>query len=407
MSTPPQGPETSVSTPHGSPTSSAPRTRERVIGEGITWLSRWTLRWVVIALGAYLLGWIVAHVWSILLPVMLALVLATVLAPPARLLHERGSVPKTLAAAIVLLGSVAVVGVIGAVIVPTVAPQVTDLADSATMGLSDVRTFLRDGPFGVTQGQIDSLIKAAQDRLQSSASTIASGVLVGLGALTSALINLVLTLVLAFLFIKDGDRFLDWVHGLSGHRAGRHLGEVLRRSWAALSGFVRAQALVGLIDAVLIGIGLIVLGVPLALPLAVLTFIAAFAPIVGAVTIGVLSVLVALVANGWVTALIVLGLVLLVQQLEGNVFLPWLQGRSLQLHAAVVLLVIVLGSTLFGVVGAFLAVPVAAVVAVVLRYLDEVVSEQVAGGSPGRDAIDQSPGERAATEDDGEPATGS
>ncbi len=123
-----------------------------------------------------------------------------------------------------------------------------------------------------------------------------------------------------------------------------------------------------------IGAGLLVLGVPLALPLALLTFLAAFAPIVGAVAVGALAVLVALAANGWVTALLVLGLVLLVQQLEGNVLLPWLQGRSLDLHAGVVLLSIVLGSTLFGVVGAFLAVPVTAVGVVVARYLHEQAS---------------------------------
>ncbi len=138
----------------------------------------------------------------------------------------------------------------------------------------------------------------------------------------------------------------------------------------------------GLIDAVLIGIGLVVVGVPLALPLAVLTFVAAFAPIVGAVTVGAVAVLVALVANGWVSALVVLGIVLVVQQLEGNVFLPWLQGKTLNLHAAVVLLTVVLGSTLFGVAGAFLGVPLVAVLAVVLRYLNELVTEQTAPPSP-------------------------
>ncbi len=154
------------------------------------------------------------------------------------------------------------------------------------------------------------------------------------------------------------------------------------RAWTTLGGFVRTQALVGLIDAVLIGTGLLLVGVPLALPLAVLTFIAAFAPIVGAVSVGALAVLVTLVANGWVSALIVLGIVLGVQQLEGNVLLPWLQGRSLRLHAGVVLLTIILGSTLFGVAGAFLGVPLVAVLAVVLRYLDELVRDRTAPPEP-------------------------
>jgi predicted PurR-regulated permease PerM len=167
------------------------------------------------------------------------------------------------------------------------------------------------------------------------------------------------------------------VRELSGPEVGRHLSEVGSRSWDTLAGFVRTQALVGLIDAVLIGLGLLVVGVPLALPLAVLTFVAAFAPIIGAVTVGGLAVLVALVSEGWGAALIILVVVLLVQQLEGNVFLPWLQGMTLNLHAGVVLLTVVLGSTLFGVAGAFLGVPLVAVAAVVLRYLDEAVTNRV------------------------------
>ena len=126
----------------------------------------------------------------------------------------------------------------------------------------------------------------------------------------------------------------------------------------------------------LIGLGLVIVGVPLALPLAMLTFVAAFAPIIGAVAIGAVAVLVALVANGWVAALIVFAIVLVVQQLEGNLFVPWLQGKTLNLHASVVLLTVVLGSTLFGVAGAFLGVPAVAVAAVVLRYLDEVIASR-------------------------------
>jgi predicted PurR-regulated permease PerM len=125
------------------------------------------------------------------------------------------------------------------------------------------------------------------------------------------------------------------------------------------------------VDAILIGLGLLILQVPLAAALAVLTFFAGFVPIVGAVVAGALAALVALVSNGPTTALLVVALVILVQQLESNVLQPFLQGRSLRLHAAVVLLSITAGGTLFGIAGAFLAVPVAAMVATVLRYLSE------------------------------------
>jgi hypothetical protein len=158
--------------------------------------------------------------------------------------------------------------------------------------------------------------------------------------------------------------------------------EVLRRVWKTVSDFIRTQAAVALVDAILIGVGLAFLGVPLALPLAVLTFLAGFVPIVGAIVAGALGVLVALVSNGPGTAIAVLVLIVAVQQIEGNVLQPILQSRSLGLHAAVVLLAVTAGSTLYGIAGAFLSVPVVAAAAVVLRYLGERVDDRVAGGPP-------------------------
>jgi len=355
-----------------------PGTRESVIGAGITWTARWSLRWIIIAVALVLVGLLVQQVWSILLPAVLALVLTTVLQPPAYWLERRLNAPPAVSAGAAVAGALVLVALVVLFIAPTVGSQVVDIADSASDGLTKVQEAIQDSSLAVTQNQVDSVVSAAQDRLTSSSASIASGVVVGVGAVTNALINTLITIVLSFFFLKDGRRFLPWVSRLAGARAGRHLSEVGSRSWNTLGGFVRTQALVGLIDAVLIGAGLFAVGVPLALPLAVLTFVAAFAPIIGAVTVGLLAVLVALVANGWVAALIVLAIVLLVQQLEGNVFLPWLQGRSLGLHAGVVLLSIVLGSTLFGVAGAFLAVPAVAVAAVLVRYLDEAVSHRVA-----------------------------
>lgn len=357
-------------------------TREQEIGRGVHWLSRWTLRWLVIVVGAYVLGEAVQYLWSILLPIVLALIVTTVLAPAAHWLQRRTPVPGGLAAGLVIIGALAVVAGVVTFIAPSVGSQVADIADSASKGLLKLRDQLLSSSLPVTEGQLDDAVAAAQSQLQSSASSIASGLLVGVSAVTNALVNLVLTLVLTFFFIKDGHRFLPWLTHVSGGGVGSHLSEVLRRAWSTLGSFIRTQALVGLIDAVLIGLGLVIVGVPLAGPLAVLTFVAAFAPIVGAITIGAVAVLVALVANGWVAAVIVLLIVLAVQQLEGNVLLPWLQGKSLRLHAGVVLLSIVLGSTLFGVAGAFLSVPVVAVVAVVLRYLDELLLART-GQGPG------------------------
>lgn len=354
----------------------APRVREQRIGAGIGWLATWTLRWLIIGLGAYAVGLLIQTSWSILLPLILALILTTVLQPFARLLEQRLNFPNTLAAFASVLSAIAVVALLFVYIVPSIGAEIGEIAEGASAGLTKIELWVKDSRFDVTQSQVDAAVSAAQERLQSSSASIASGVLVGVSAITTAAINLVLTLVLSFFFLKDGRRFLPWLDAAAGPRIGTHVTEVLSRAWTTLGGFIRTQALVGLIDAVLIGTGLLIVGVPLAVPLAVLTFLAAFAPIVGAVVVGALAALVALVTNGWVAALVVVAIVLVVQQLEGNLFLPYLQGKSLNLHAGVVLLAIVLGSTLFGVAGAFLSVPTVAVLAVIVRYANEVASSE-------------------------------
>ncbi len=362
------------------------RSHEQVLGDGVTWLSRWTLRFLIIGIGAVALGWLAGQLWSILLPVVLALVLTTVLTAPAALAERRLRLPPGAAAILAVLTALAALVLVVLLAAPVVADQSVELGNSAADGLAQVRNQLADSGL-LSQAQVDQAIASAQDRLRTSGSDIASGVLVGVGAVGSALVTAILTLVLTFFFLKDGRRFLPWARRVTGPSVGRHLTEVAERAWFTLGGFIRTQALVGLIDAVLIGLGLLIVGVPLVLPLALLTFVAAFVPVVGAVVIGALAVLVALVAQGWVAALVVLLIVLGVQQLEGNVLLPWLQGRSLGLHAGVVLLAVVLGSSLFGVAGAFLGVPFVAIAAVVARYLLECVAER-AGTSPPEPATD-------------------
>ncbi len=372
-----------------------------MLGDGVAWLSRWTLRWIIVLTGAVAFGWGVAQLWSILLPVLLAMILTTVLQPPSQLLERRLRFPPALAALSAIVAALTLVVLLILFIAPSVGSQVVDIADSASDGLSTIEQRVQDSRLDVTQNQVDAVVEAAQEKLQDSAASITSGVLVGVSAITNALITLLLTLVLSFFFLKDGRRFLPWLSGMAGKRVGGHLVEVGGRAWSTLGGFVRTQALVGTIDAVLIGLGLVIVGVPLALPLAMLTFVAAFAPIIGAITVGAVAVLVALVANGWVSALIVFAIVLLVQQLEGNLFLPWLQGKTLNLHAGVVLLTVVLGSTVFGVAGAFLGVPAVAIAAVVLRYLNEVVDSRSAPPSGEADTSSgESPDEHETADSD-------
>ncbi|MET9025673.1 AI-2E family transporter [Nocardia sp. NPDC004168] len=354
-----------------------PRDRGDVIGVGLLWLAKWAVCIVAIAAGAWVLGFLVARLWVVILPVALAIVIATVLWPPVRWLTARG-LPPAAAASLAVLGFLGVLAGVIALIVPSVVDQVPELADKASAGVNQVRDWLQGPPLRIREEQLNSAVDAIVSRLQSSSAQIATGVFSGVTTATSALITLFLVLVLSFFFVKDGPRFLPWLHSVSGSRGGRHLEEVLSRIWVVLGGFIRTQALVSLVDAVLIGAGLVILGVPLALVLAVITFLGGFVPMVGAFVAGALAVLVALVGNGFVTALIVLGIVVAVQQLEGNVLQPVLQSRSMQLHAVIVLLAVTAGGSLYGIVGAFLAVPVVAIAAVVLRYLGEQIDAATA-----------------------------
>ncbi|MFR9801050.1 AI-2E family transporter [Pseudonocardia sp. RS010] len=401
------------------PAAAPPRPdRGAVIGGGLTWLATWSWRIILIGCGAVLLGLVIGQLWSIVLPVLLGVILATVLRPPARWLIAH-RFPPAVATTLVLVGALVVLGGIISLIAPQVAGQADEIAAGVTGGLGQIQQWLNGPPFNLGQGQIGAMLDNVTRQLQSSASTIAGTVLTGVSAFANGLLNILLAVVLAFFFVKDGPRFLPWVTSVTGARAGRHVAGVLQRAWRTLGGFIRTQALVALVDAVFIGIGLVILGVPLALPLAVLTFFGGFVPIVGALVAGALSVLVALVTKGFTTALIVLGIIIAVQQIEGNVLQPILQSRSLNLHGAVVLLAVTAGGAIWGIAGAFLAVPVAAVAAEVLRYIGEEVDRRAgaraappnatpvgASGTPGTEepgARPAAPSGRTAAAGDGAP----
>ena len=360
------------------------RDRGDAIDDAFGGMLRWGIRIVVIAAAAVVIGWIIGKAWVVLFPVAMALIVSTVLAPPVTWLRKKGW-PSGVAAVVVVIGFLGIVVGIFAILTPQVAGQSSEVARGASDGLQTVRDWLTNGPLALSNGQITQAITALQDRIQSSASAIGAGVFSTIGAATSALVNLILVLMLTFFFVKDGHKFLPWVRNLGGQRAGDHTVVILDRVWNTLGGFIRTQSLVALIDATIIGAGMVIVGVPLAIPLAVLTFFAAYIPIIGAFVSGALAVLVTLVTNSPQDALIVLIIVVAVQQLEGNVLSPWLQGKNMNLHAAIVLLSVTAGGTLFGVTGAFLAVPVAASVAEILRYFNERIDEQVSVNAPHED----------------------
>jgi putative heme transporter len=177
--------------------------------------------------------------------------------------------------------------------------------------------------------------------------------------------------LLCFFLLKDGAGMWAWVLRLVRKGSREDTDEVGKRVYTALAGYVRGIAMVGLVDAVLIAIALLIIGVPLVVPLAVITFFAAFVPLIGAFVAGLLAVLVALVSGGLVDALLVLGAIILVQQVEGHLLYPLLMSRAVHLHPAVIVVALAAGGILAGIIGVFLAVPVAGVISVVLQYAQD------------------------------------
>ncbi len=355
--------------------SDEPIDRGEVIASDGRTAAAWALRFIIIVAATALLLYLLKFVWMGLLPILLALIVCTVLWPPVRWLRNH-KVPAALAVIIVLLGFFGIIGGIFAAMAPTVKTQGSQLVTQARAGIDQIVTWLKenvDTTF-LDPDRIEQAVDQIEKFAKGQASNIASGVFTGIGAIASVGTTVVLTLILSFFFLKDGDRFLPWLRKYTGVKAGWHLTEVLMRSWNTLSGFIRTQAIVSMVDAVFIGLGLFFLSVPLWPVLAVITFFAGFIPIIGAFTAGALAVIIALVSNGFWNAVFVLLLVIAVQQLEGNILQPILQSQAMGLHAAIVLLAVAVGGTLFGIVGAFLAVPVAAVAAVWFRYWAEMVS---------------------------------
>jgi predicted PurR-regulated permease PerM len=315
-----------------------------------------------------------------------------VLSPLASWLKSKG-LPGAVAALLVLLALLAVLGLGLWFVVPQFVGQVPELVDSVQDAFTDLEAFLADTPialpFDIGEGGLAAAAQQAFDSFDAGA-----GEVVGQGLdLVSRVVDLgtalLIFLVALFFYLRDGERIWMGVTSLLPRTTRRHVRRASGQLWWTLGAYFRAQALVALVDAVAIGIGLLVLGVPLALPLALLVFFGGFFPIVGAVASGLVAVLVALADQGLGTALIVLGLVLLVQQAEGNLLEPLIISPILRLHPFAIILAVSAGAVTYGVLGAFLGVPLAACLGRVVDYARG--RRPAAGPGSGSDPDDDEP----------------
>ncbi|OLT38139.1 AI-2E family transporter [Kytococcus sp. CUA-901] len=353
--------------------------RSEVIASGFRAVAAFALRLLLIMAALAAVLWLVGKLWVGVLPLLLALILTTVLQPVSRFL--RRFMPEGLAALTTVIGALVVLLGVLTAIAPSLVDQSTQMADRAVTGIEEVQTWASGPPLNIQDQQVDQAITQLTQRIQEASGDIAGGVFTGVSAVASAFVTALMTLVLTFFFVRDGERFLPWISRLSGRSAAPHFQALGTRLWRTLGGYVRGQAIISAVDAVLIGIALVLLGVPMAGALIILTFLGGFIPIVGAVAVGILSILVALVSVGFTKALILLAVVLFVQNVEGNILQPIVQGKAMEMHEGLVLLSVTVGGSLFGIPGAFLAVPVAASVVVILRYLNEQVDAR-SGADP-------------------------
>lgn len=326
--------------------------------------------WAIVGVAgaAVVVGFVVGRLWVVVVPVVLAVFPATLLMPLADRLRRR--VPDALAASVMLVAGLAVVGLVIGLMVPLVAVELPRLVDTAAEGVADVARFLDEGPFGLDLGGVAGIVERVREQLGDLGELVGPAVDAA-NAAVEVIVGALLLVVVLFFYLKDGGRIGRGLLMAVPSRLQPRMRRVGDQAWLTVGAFFRGQLLIALVDAVAIGIGLALLRVPLALPLAVVVFFGGLFPIVGAVTAGALAVLVALAHGGVGLGLVVLALIVGVQQLEGNVLEPLILSHVVKLHPLIVVLAVTAGAVTFGVLGAFLAVPVVAVTGHVLRILRE------------------------------------
>ena len=335
--------------------------------------------WRLLVLAAVVVGlvWLIGRLRVVVFPVIVAIFVARVLRPVAGRLIARGWRPG-LAAAATLLGSLVVVVGVAALIVPTVAREFEDLGPTLTEAVDDLETWLvEDSPFDVDRADVQRWRQQIRDAADSAFDSNTGLVVKGATIAFEVVAGLLLALIVSFFFLKDGPRFRRLA--LERFRPERRptIERMVDRAWETLGGYLRGAAALGVVEAIVIGLALLLTGSSLVVPMMVLTFAAAFVPFVGAMVASVTATLVALATAGPVAALIVAAVAIVVQQLDNDVLAPWVYGRALSLHPLVVLLSIVAGGALFGIAGTVLAVPVTTVAVNVSRE----ASGSSAGGS--------------------------
>ncbi|GAA1329414.1 AI-2E family transporter [Saccharothrix algeriensis] len=306
------------------------------------------------------LGWLalrlVALLSAVVIPLAVALLLAALLHPLVVRLHRAG-LPQWSAVALVVVGALALLGGLLTFAVNSLLRELPALQDAIESSVAGVRDWLVNGPLQLSRRQLEQGVDDLTDWLRGNAESLASGAGTTASAAGRFLAGSVLALFVLIFLLHDGHRIWSGLVRRVPRDLGARVDASGRHAFARLSGYTRATVAVALLDAVGIGIGLLLVGVPFALPLTSLVFLGGFIPFVGAFVSGAAAVLIALFTNGPVAALIIAAVVIVVQQLEGNVLQPLLLGKAVRLHPLTVVLAVAVGGVLAGITGALFAVP--------------------------------------------------
>ena len=325
----------------------------------------WAWRLVVLAAAAAVLFWLVQRFVVIVVPLALALILTALFLPAVDWLHRR-RVPRSLAVILVFLLGLGALGGLLTFVVTRFIEGLPHLVDQITVSIDSLRDWAANGPLELGQQQINNAVDSAIGTLQQRQAEITSGVMSTASALAKFVTGFFITIFMLIVFLHGGRSIYEFVTRIVPAQVRERVRDAGRSGFTTLTGYVQGTFVVALVDGIGIGIGLLVLGIPLALPLASLVFLGAFVPFVGAMVTGFLAVVIAVLAKGWLYGLFTLGLVLAVQQLEGNVLQPLIMGRAVRLHPLAVLVALTAGGVVAGIIGVLLAVPL-------LAFLDHAV----------------------------------
>lgn len=359
------------------------------VPHGVDLAAAWSWRFLVIVAAGYVVAQGIALFAVVVLPLVIALLLSALVVPVVEVLSR--AIPRGLAALVVVLGTIALVALLLTFAGTQISQGASDLANQVVKALEQIKDWLKTGPLHASDSQINDYIKSVQDAVTSSNEQIVSRATEVGTAIGHIVAGIFIILFATYFFLADGDRIWSWLVRIFPRASRERADSSGRVAWTSLTAFVRATVLVAFTDALGIMLGAAILKVPFVIAIGVLVFIGAFIPMIGAFLSGTVAVLVALVDQGPLIALLMLGVVILVQQLEAHVLQPFLLGRLVSVHPLAVIVAIAAGVLVAGIAGALVAVPFVAAANAVVTHLadtartDRELEELPVGDDPDAD----------------------